>query len=108
MKIKSEREQNRQPALSDHNLAEALSVRLEAVQSHGASQVLGLNAFPGEPTSCSEDDEQLNWLKGVLHQVEGMPGLFLQDHLIEGQSIKKLAQALNCSRSSLRLHLHEG
>ena len=78
------------------------------MQSHGASQVLGLNAFPGEPTSCSEDDEQLNWLKGVLQQVEGMPGMVLQGHLIEGQSIKKLAQALNCSRSSLRLHLHEG
>ena len=33
----------------------------------------------------------LNWLKGVLHQVEGMPGMVLQGHLIEGQSIKKLA-----------------
>tara|TARA_B100000524_G_scaffold188972_1_gene97924 strand:- start:435 stop:614 length:180 start_codon:yes stop_codon:yes gene_type:complete len=39
--------------------------------------------------------------------VEGMPGMVLQGHLIEGQSIKKLAQALNCNRSSLRLHLHE-
>ena len=36
-----------------------------------------------------------------------MPGMVLQGHLIEGQSIKKLAQALNCNRSSLRLHLHE-
>ena len=105
MKIQREPEQNRQPALSDQDLAAALSVRLErwaaAVQSHGASQVLGLNAFPGEPTSCSEDDEQLNWQKGVLHQVEGMPGMVLQGHLIEGQSIKKLAQALYCIRSSL-------
>ena len=71
MKIQLEREQYRQPALSDLHLAAARSVRLErwaaVVQSHGASQVLGLNAFPGEPTSCSEDDEQLNWLKGVLH-----------------------------------------
>ena len=64
------------------------------MQSHGASQVLGLNAFPGEPTSCSEDNEQLNWMKGVLHQVEGMPGMFLQGHLIEGQSIKKTGSGI--------------
>ena len=37
-----------------------------------------------------------------------MPGLVVQAHLIEGQSIKDLAQDLNCSRSSLRLHLHQG
>lgn len=59
------------------------------MQSHGASQVLGLNALLGEPTSCNEDDEQLNLLKSVQHQVEGIPGMVLQGHLIEGQSIKK-------------------
>ena len=75
------------------------------MQSHGASEVLGLSAFPGEPTSCIEDDEQLSWLKSVLHQVEVMPGMFLQGHLNEGQSIKKMAQALKCSQSSLQLHL---
>ena len=61
MKIQCEREQNGQPALCDHYIAAALSVRLErwaaAVQSHRRSQILGLNAFPGEQTSCSEDDE---------------------------------------------------
>ena len=44
----------------------------------------------------------------MLNQVEGMPGTVLQAHLIEDQSIKDLSQALNCSRSTLRLHLHEG
>ena len=32
----------------------------------------------------------------------------LQAHLIEGQTLKELAQTMNCSLSSLRLHLHEG
>ena len=32
----------------------------------------------------------------------------LNAHLIEGQTLKDLAQAMNCSRSSLRVHLHEG
>ena len=46
MKIQREREQNRQPLLSDQDLAAELSVRPEhwaaAVQSHGASQVVDL------------------------------------------------------------------
>ena len=44
----------------------------------------------------------------MLHQVDGLAGTVLQAHLIEGQTLKDLAQAMNCSRSSLRLHLHEG
>ena len=43
----------------------------------------------------------------MLHQVDGLAGT-VQAHLIEGQTIKDLAQAMNCSRSYLRLHLHEG
>ena len=112
MKIQGEREQNGQPTLSDQALSAALSVRPErwaaAMESHGASQVLDLNASPVEPTNAGNDDEQLLWLKSVLQQVEGMPGKVLEAHLIEGQSIKDLAQALNCSRSNLQLHLNEG
>ena len=44
----------------------------------------------------------MDWLRSVLHQVQGKAGMVLQAHLIEGQSLKGLAQALNCSRSSLR------
>ena len=44
----------------------------------------------------------------MLHQVDGMAGTMLQAHLIEGQTLKDLAQAMNCCCSSLRLHLHEG
>ena len=44
----------------------------------------------------------------MLNQVEGMAGTVLRAHLIEGQSLKDLAQALNCNRSSLRCHLNEG
>ncbi|AII49496.1 hypothetical protein KR52_10120 [Synechococcus sp. KORDI-52] len=62
----------------------------------------------GEPAHACAEDEQLDWLKSVLHQLEGMTGMVLQAHLIEGQSLKDLAQAMNCSRSSLRRHLHEG
>ena len=47
-------------------------------------------------------------MRSVLHQVEGKAGMVLQAYLIEGQSLKDLAQALNCSRSSLRLYLNEG
>ena len=112
MKIQREREQNQQPSLSDQELAAELSVRPErwaaAQQSHGASQVIDLFASPGEPASSCAEDEHLDWLKSVLHQVEGMAGTVLQAHLIEGQSLKDLAQALNCSRSSLRRHLNEG
>ena len=111
IKIQREREQKQQPVLSDHDLAAALSVRPErwavAVQSHRASQLLDLSASPVETTSSCEEDEQLSWLKSMLHKVEGMPGTVLQAHMIEGQSLKELAQALNCSRSTLRLHLHE-
>ena len=99
MKIQREREQNRQPLLSDQDLASELSVRPErwaaAVESHGAGQVVDLTARPGEPASLSAEDEPLDWLKSVL-----------QAHLIEGQNLKDLAQAMNCSRSSLRLHLN--
>ena len=109
LKIQRDRQQN---PLSDQDLAEALSVRPErwaaAVQSHQASQVLDIGASPEEPTRSSEDDEQLTWLKDVLHQLEGMPGQVLQAHLIEGETIKDLAQAFNCSRSTLHLHLQEG
>ena len=79
-----------------------------AVQSHGASQVIDLTANLGEPASSWAEDEHLDWLKSVLHQVDGMAGTVLQAHLIEGQTLKDLAQAMNCSRSSLRVHLHEG
>ena len=61
-----------------------------------------------EPASPRAVDEHLDWLKSVLHQVDGLAGTVLQAHLIEGQTLKDLAQAMNCSRSSLRLHLHEG
>ena len=111
MKIQREREQNRQPLLSDQDLEAELSVRPEhwaaAVQSHGASQVIDLSASPGELASLRAEDEHLDWLKSVLHQVDGLAGTVLQAHLIEGQTLKDLAQAMNCSRSSLRLHLHE-
>ena len=112
MKIQREREQNQLTVLNDLELAKALSVRPErwaaAVQSHEASQVIDLNATPGEPASSRTEDEHLDWLKSVLHQVDGLAGTVLQAHLIEGQTLKDLAQAMNCSRSSLRLHLHEG
>ena len=112
MKIQREREQNRQPLLSDQELADALSVHPErwaaAVLSHGASQVVDLSATPVEPTQNCEIDEHLDWLKSVLHQVDGLAGTVLKAHLIEGQSLKDLAQVLNCSRSTLRLHLDEG
>ena len=101
MKIQREREQNRQALLSDRDLAGELSVRPErwaaAVQSHGASQVIDLTASHEEPASSCAEDEHLDCLKGVL-----------QAHLIEGQTLKDLAQAMNCSRSSLRLHIDEG
>ena len=112
MKIKSGREQNRQSTLSDQDMATALSVRPKrwaaAVEAHGASQVLELNVSSVELKSICEKDDQLDWLKSVLHEVEGMPGKILQAHLIERRSIKDLAQALNCSRASLRIHLQEG
>ena len=63
---------------------------------------------PGEPASPSAEDEHLDWLKRLLHQVDGLAGTVLKGHLIEGQSLKDLAQVLNCSRSTLRLHLDEG
>ena len=44
----------------------------------------------------------------MLQQVDGMAGTVLQAHLIEGQTLKDLAQAMSCSRSSLRLHHHKG
>ena len=44
----------------------------------------------------------------MLHQVDGMAGTVLQAHLIERQTLKDLAQAMNCSRSSLPLNLHDG
>ena len=102
----------RSSLLSDQELAGELSVRPErwaaAVQSHGTSLVVDLSASPVEPTQACEVDEHLDWLKSMLHQVDGLAGTVLNAHLIEGQSLKDLAQALNCSRSSLRLHLNEG
>ena len=98
--------------LSDQEIAGELSVRLErwsaAVQSHKASQVVDLSASPGEPASSKAEDEHLDWLKSLLHQVDGLAGTVLQAHLIEGQTFKDLTQGMNCSRSYLRLHLHEG
>ena len=44
----------------------------------------------------------------MLHRVDGLAGTVLQAHLIEGQTLKDLAQAMNCSRTSLSLHFHEG
>ena len=112
MKIQREREQNQQALLSDLELVGELSVRPErwaaAVQSHGTSQVVDLAASPGQPASSKAEDEHLDWLKSLLHQVDGMAGTVLKAHLIEGQTLKDLAQAMNCSRSSLHLHLHEG
>ncbi len=40
--------------------------------------------------------------------MDGLAGTVLKAHLIEGQSLKDLAQVLNCSRSTLLLHLDEG
>ena len=111
MKIQRERVQSQLSSLRDQELADALSVRPErwaaAVLSHGASQVVDLSASPVEPTQLCEIDEHLDWIRSVLHQVDGLTGTVLKAHLIEGKSLKDLAQALNCSRSSLRLHLHE-
>ena len=36
----------------------------------------------------------------MLHQLDGLAGTVLQAHLIEGQTLKDLAQVMNCSRSS--------
>ena len=112
MKIQRELEQSQQSSHSNQELADALSVRPERwaadFLSHGASQVVDLSASPLEPTQACEVDEHLDWLKSVLHQVDGLAGTVLKCHLIEGQSLKDLAQVLNCSRSTLRLHLDEG
>ena len=48
-----------------------------AVQSHGASQVADLFASPGVPASFCAEDEHLDWLRSVLHQVEGKTGMVL-------------------------------
>ena len=40
--------------------------------------------------------------------MDGLTGTVLKAHMIEGQTLKDLAQAMNYSRSSLRVHLHEG
>ena len=92
MKIQREREQSQQSSLSDQELADALSVRPErwaaAVLSHGASQVVDLSASPVEPTQLCEVDEHLDWLRSVLHQVDGLAGTVLKAHLIEGQTLK--------------------
>ena len=45
-------------------------------------------------------------MKKVLHQVDGLAGMVPQAHLIEGKSPKNLAQALKCSRSSMRFYLN--
>ena len=112
MKIQREREQNQLPSLSDQELAAKLSVRpkrwASAVQSHGASQVADLFASPGEPAIFFAEDEHLDWLWSVQRQVEGKTSMVLQAHLIEGKSLKDLAQALKCSRSSLSCELSEG
>ena len=112
MKIQCEREQIQLPSLSDQELAAKLSVRPErwasAVQSHGASQVAELFASPGEPANVCAENKHLDWLRSVLHKVEGKTGMVLQAHLIEGKSLKHLAQTLKCSRSSLRFYLNEG
>ena len=50
----------------------------------------------------------MDWLRSVLHQGERKTGMVLSAHLIEGKSLKDLAEALKCSRSSLRFHLNEG
>ena len=109
MKIQREREQNQLPSHSDQELAAKLSVKPERwaapMQSHGVSQVADLFASPVEPTSSCAEDEQLDWLRSVLHQVESKAGMVLQAHSIEGQSLKDLAQALNCNRSYLRLYM---
>ena len=73
------------------------------MQSHGASQVADLFANPGESKPL-----HLDWLRSVLHKVECKTGMVLQAHLIKGKSLKDLAQALKCSRSSLRFYLNEG
>ena len=57
--------------------------------------------------ACAKD-EHLDWLRSVLYQVEGKVGMVLHAYLIEGQSLKDLAQAPNCKRSSLHLYLNEG
>ena len=112
MKIQREREQSLQSSLCDQELADALSVHPErwaaAVLSHGASQVVDLSTSPMESTQACEVDEHLDWLKCVFHKVDGLAGTVLEAHLIEGQTFKDLAQAMNCSLSSLSLHLHEG
>ena len=40
--------------------------------------------------------------------MDGLAGTVLKVHLIEGQTLKDLAQAMTCSRSSLRVHRHGG
>ena len=83
-----EREQNQLPSFSDQKIAAKLSMKLElrvaAVQNHGARKVADLFASPGEPASSCAEDENLDWLRSLLHQVEGKAGMVLQAHLIEG------------------------
>ena len=50
-----------------------------------------------EPASSRAEDEHLDWLKSVLHQVDGLAGTVLQAHLVEGQTLKDLAQAMNAA-----------
>ena len=38
-----------------------------------------------EPASSRAEDEHLDWLKSVLHQVDGLAGTVLQAHLMKAR-----------------------
>ena len=105
-RLSRDQHQKGQPRLSQQCLARRLGVtesRLQdALTALACVRNQSLDATPGEPVDEPTLDGQRDWLMQAMNELEPEQQRALQAHLIDGQSLREVAQQQNGHATRLR------
>ena len=109
IKLQRNREQANQAPLQIEQLASALGISsqrwIEACRCQLVSRTQTINHEAFEPIDAKEEDSQLLWLKHAIKRLKDTDRQLLENHLVQGRSLKDLAKATRTSSRQVRHRL---
>ena len=109
IKLQRTREQANQAPLQIEQLASALGINsqrwIEACRCQLLSRTQTINHEAFEPSNSEEEDSQLLWLQHAMKRLKDADRQLLNNHLVQGRSLKDLAKATRTTSRKVRHRL---
>ena len=109
IKLQRTREQANQAPLQIEQLASALGISsqrwIEACRCQLVSRTQTINHEAFEPSNAEEEDSQLLWLQHAMKRLKVADRQLLNNHLVQGRSLKDLAKATRTTSRKVRHRL---